>query len=352
MVQGDFLENLRQIQLTQWLIDTFSLEKCELSSMNGDAGFRRYFRFEKDNQTLIAVDSPVDKCNNSAFIYMQKQLESVDIYVPEILAFDEQQGFMCLSDLGCQELSTALTTQCMTSYYQQAILLLPKIASIPKQNLPIYNKAFIQLELDIFSEWLLDKHLNIRLNANEKKQLQACFDFIIDSALEQPNVVMHRDFHSRNLMITDNGLAVIDFQDAVIGPITYDVVSLLRDCYVKWPTEQVSPLFNAFIQLMSQQFSLEHVPFEQWNKWFDLMGLQRHIKASGIFARLYHRDGKSGYLADIPLTLSYIVDISAEYSECEYLHRLVKDTVVPELEKKITKKLAKDTNKKIVVENT
>lgn len=332
------MEDLRQIQLTQWLIDTFSLEKCELSAMNGDAGFRRYFRFVKDNQSHIAVDSPVEKCNNAAFIYMQKQLQSVGVNVPDVLAFDEQKGFMCLSDLGCQELSTVLTTQNMASYYQQAILLLPKIASIPQQNLPIYDKAFIQIELDIFNEWLLNEHLNIQLSTAEQKQLQTCFDFIINSALGQPKVVMHRDFHSRNLMRVDNELAVIDFQDAVIGPITYDVVSLLRDCYVKWPVEQIAPLFNAFTQLMLQQFSLEHISPEQWQKWFDLMGLQRHIKASGIFARLYHRDGKSGYLADIPLTLSYIVDISADYPECQFLHSLVNNTVIPAIEKKLVVK--------------
>ena len=343
------MEDLRQIQLTQWLIDTFLLEKCELSSMNGDAGFRRYFRFVKDNQSFIAVDSPTDKCNNAAFIFMQKQLETVGINVPEVLAFDEQQGFMCLSDLGSQELSSVLTMQNMAEYYQQAIALLPEIASIPQQNLPIYDKAFIQLELDIFSEWLLNEHLNIQLSTTEQKQLQTCFDFIIASALEQPKVVMHRDFHSRNLMIVDNELAVIDFQDAVIGPVTYDVVSLLRDCYVKWPVEQISPLFHNFIELMSKQFSLQGIKLEQWQKWFDLMGLQRHIKASGIFARLYHRDGKSAYLADIPLTLSYIVDISAEYPECQFIHQLVKDKVIPTLTKLSP---TKNSTQKSLVENT
>jgi aminoglycoside/choline kinase family phosphotransferase len=340
-----FLENLRQIQLTQWLMKTFSLEKCELSSMNGDAGFRRYFRFNKGNQSFIAVDSPNDKCNNAAFIYMQQQLALVGINVPEVLAYDEELGYMCLSDLGVKELSNVLTTQNMSDYYQQAILLLPKVISIPQQNLPVYDSDFIQLELDIFTEWLLIEHLDIQLTKIEKKQLQICFEFLIASALEQPKVVMHRDFHSRNLMLTENAVAVIDFQDAVIGPITYDVVSLLRDCYVKWPAEQVSPLFNYFTDLISQQLSLKHITAQQWKKWFDLMGLQRHIKASGIFARLFHRDGKAGYLADIPLTLSYIVDISAEYPECEFLYSLINNTVIPELEKK---QMNKSTKKRLV----
>ena len=329
------MEDLRQRQLTQWLIDSFSLEKCELTSMNGDAGFRRYFRFEMKNQSLIAVDTPGDKCNNTAFIYMQQQLKQAGIKVPDVVAFAEQQGFMCLSDLGTQELSSVLHANNMAEYYQQAILLLPKIANIPQKNLPIYDKAFIQRELDIFNEWLLAEHLNIQLTFDEKKQLQTGFDFLIDSALEQPKVVMHRDFHSRNLMLVNNELAAIDFQDAVIGPITYDVASLLRDCYLKWPIEQISPLFSYFIDIMSAQFSLQHIHAQQWKKWFDLMGMQRHIKASGIFARLYHRDQKPNYLADIPLTLSYIVDISAEYPECDFIQRLIVDRVIPKLEKKL-----------------
>ncbi|MDO6447331.1 phosphotransferase [Colwellia sp. 1_MG-2023] len=329
------MEDLRQRQLTQWLINIFALNECELSSMNGDAGFRRYFRFIKDNQSVIAVDSPVDKCNNPAFLYMQQQLKHVAVKVPEVLAYDELQGFMCLSDLGNNELSTVLTSDNMTDYYQQAISLLPKIASITPQNLPVYDDAFIQRELDIFVDWLLHEHLSITLSSEGSKQLQSCFDFLISNALEQPKVVMHRDFHSRNLMLVDNELATIDFQDAVIGPITYDVVSLLRDCYVKWPREQVTPLLHYFIDLMSTQFSLSHISEQQWQKWFDLMGLQRHIKACGIFARLFHRDGKTGYLNDIPLTLSYIVDISAEYPQCRFLHQLVQETVIPTLSKKI-----------------
>ena len=336
------MEDLRQSQLTQWLINFFALKECELSSMNGDAGFRRYFRFNKDNQSVIAVDSPADKCNNASFIYMQQQLELAGIKVPEILAYDEQQGFMCLSDLGNIELSQVLTAKNMTAHYQQAMLLLPQISSISQQHLPDYDEPFIQRELEIFPEWLLQEHLEITISNEDSKQLQTCFDFLITNALEQPKVVMHRDFHSRNIMLVDNELAVIDFQDAVIGPITYDVVSLLRDCYVKWPAEQVTGLLQNFIGLMTEKFSLQDISYQQWQKWFDLMGLQRHIKACGIFARLYHRDGKPSYLNDIPLTLSYIVDISAQYPECHFLHQLVKEKVIPTLSKKTAKNLTKE----------
>ncbi|MEW6990224.1 aminoglycoside phosphotransferase family protein [Colwelliaceae bacterium 6441] len=325
------MEDLRQLQLSNWLIAQFSLAQCQLSPLNGDAGFRRYFRLIINNQSVIAVDSPVDKCNNAAFIYMQQQLKNAGINVPEVLAYAPEQGFMCLSDLGCEELSTQLNEQNMQNYYQQAISLLPKVLKLPQDNLPIYDQEFSMLELAIFDEWLLIKHLNIILTEQEQIKLQACYKILTESALEQPQAVMHRDFHSRNLMLNDNELAVIDFQDAVVGPVTYDIVSLLRDCYVKWPSEQVLPLFEHFIELIRASGMFESYPLTQWIKWFDLMGIQRHIKASGIFARLYHRDAKSGYLADIPLTLSYIVENSAAYPELTFLHDFVKDTVIPKL---------------------
>jgi hypothetical protein len=324
------LSDLRIRQLQQWLAQQFPCIEPTLKAMNGDAGFRRYFRFSAGNQQFIAVDSPSEYCNNSAFIAIQKKLSEVQINVPEIVAVDEKSGFFCLSDLGDNLLSNDITLDNMAQRYQQAINLLPQIAQLTPAGLPCYDAAFIKMELIIFIDWLLVKHLDITLTMLQQKKLQQSFELLIDNALEQPQVTMHRDFHSRNIMRLSQGeLAVIDFQDAVVGPITYDVVSLLRDCYVKWPGEKISPLFCYFCQLMSKQLSLPAYSDQQWLRWFDLMGLQRHIKASGIFARLYHRDGKGGYLADIPLTLSYIVEVSGHYPELQFLHDLVKKTVLP-----------------------
>ena len=311
----------------------------QLIAMSGDAGFRRYFRFTKDKENLIAVDSPTDKCNNDAFIKVQKKLLAKGIQVPKILAVDEVAGFFCLSDLGDNLLGDELTLTNMAARYQQAITLLPKIAMVDQVGLPCYDRAFVEVELSIFIEWLLNEHLSISLTSQEKSSLAENFDVLIQSALEQPQVSMHRDFHSRNLMCLANGeLGVIDFQDAVVGPITYDIVSLLRDCYVKWPYEQVNELFLSFCTLITEQLSLPNYSPDQWQRWFDLMGLQRHIKASGIFARLFHRDHKQGYLNDIPLTLSYIIDISEKYSELHFLHQLVKESVLPALMKNQGKK--------------
>ena len=328
------LEDLRQLQLSQWLVKHFDIKHCSLTALNGDAGFRRYFRFIMNNQSYIAVDSPVDTCNNAAFINIQQKLKAVNVSVPKVVAHNDIEGFFCLSDLGEIELSSLLTLENMSSLYAEAIDLLPKISNMSTAQLPVYNADFIQLELNIFKEWLLKTHLNIELSSKEQQQLNNCFEFLITSAIEQPQVAMHRDFHSRNIMVIDNNFAVIDFQDAVVGPITYDIVSLLRDCYVKWPLEKIMPLFSLFVEKICQhEKKCSKIPLQQWLKWFDLMGLQRHLKASGIFARLHHRDNKSTYLHDIPLTLSYIIDVSTKYPELTYLHHLVKNIVLPKINK-------------------
>jgi len=337
------LNQSRLSRLQKWLCHYFKVDSITLTPLTGDAGFRVYYRFTVNGISYLAVDAIPDKSNNLAFVEIQKVLQQKNINVPDIITYDLELGFLCISDLGETLFSDFVTLSNMNESYQKAINLLPSIASIslPKHyTLPNYDAEFIHVECNIFTEWLLSKHLNIALNEQEITQLHECFLLLIDSALDQPQVFMHRDFHSRNLMLIDSHqksqdnnlqLGVIDFQDAVVGPITYDVVSLLRDCYVKWPDENVNNLFQYFCQLINVDNKYTDVSQEQWQRWFDLMGLQRHIKASGIFARLFHRDNKTGYLKDIPLTLSYIVDISAKYKELSFLHDLVLHKVIPSL---------------------
>ncbi|GAA5139577.1 aminoglycoside phosphotransferase family protein [Thalassotalea piscium] len=326
------INDVRQSQLIAWLSDVFSADKIHLLTMNGDAGFRRYFRFNHKEQSYIAVDSPQKWCNNVAFTKVQHLLMQADIQVPEIVVQNEGKGFFCLSDLGDTLLGDIVNLDNMHVYYQQAIDLLPRISSLQCDNFPVFDESFIQTELSIFVEWLLSTHLSIELSEVEAQKLKQCFDVLTASALTQPKVTVHRDFHSRNIMQTaDKKLAVIDFQDAVHGPITYDIVSLLRDCYLKWPNEKVHELFNYYINLQATKYNLTGISAEQWRTWFDLMGIQRHLKASGIFARLYHRDNKPGYLKDIPLTLSYIVEVSKEYDSLKFLADLVSQKVLPKL---------------------
>ncbi|WP_147301980.1 aminoglycoside phosphotransferase family protein [Thalassotalea euphylliae] len=325
-------------ELAQWL-EQSGFSSPQLVAMTGDAGFRCYYRFSFQNVDYIAVDAPPKYCNNSAFLAIANQLAEHSINVPKIYAYDLAKGFFCLQDFGRCLLADVLSDESMPTWYKEAIDLLPSIAQTVKTpDMPVFDRAFVETELSIFTEWLLAKYLRLTLSADEQAMLEQSFTCLVDNTLEQPQVFMHRDFHSRNLMVLGDKqssaaqLGVIDFQDAVLGPITYDVVSLLRDCYVKWPAEQIAPLFEYFVAQMSQASvttSLADIPFTTWQRWFDLTGLQRHIKASGIFARLLLRDNKAGYIKDIPLTLSYIVDIASQYEELTPLAQFVESRVIP-----------------------
>lgn len=315
-----------------WLKSQFSGQVFTIEPLTGDAGFRRYYRLKFTNHTLIAVDAPPDKSNNLAFICIAKQFALHGVIAPQVIAQNIEQGFFCITDLGNTLLSDVVTTDNMLAYYQKAIdnlLTLISIKQVAGYDLPAYDADFVALELAIFPDWLLNEHLAITLTKTEQQQLTECFNLLIENAISQPTVFMHRDYHSRNIMLTPQAeIAVIDFQDAVHGPITYDIVSLLRDCYLRWPDDLVNRLFSYFKTKVGQQLHLD-IDESSWQTWFDLMGLQRHIKASGIFARLHHRDNKPGYLADIPLTLSYIVDISKKYPALAFLQQLIEQRVLP-----------------------
>ncbi|WP_440876197.1 aminoglycoside phosphotransferase family protein [Thalassotalea sp. PLHSN55] len=344
------MPNPRFTALNHWLSGYFTEHAIELEPLSGDAGFRCYYRFSYQEKSYIAVDALPKTSNNHGFVEVAKALEKRGIKVPSLVHYDLSLGFFCLEDLGEILFADALSASSMVTLYQQAIDLLPSIAQCSvsdRYNLPAYDKKFIEFELSIFSEWLLAQHLNIHLSESQQIQLTQCFDYLVENALAQPQVFMHRDYHSRNIMICDqqgsNGqqtLAIIDFQDAVQGPITYDIVSLLRDCYYQLPDEKVSQLLRYFCQQISKQLPLADISEQTWQTWFDLMGLQRHIKASGIFARLYHRDNKTGYLKDIPLTLEYIIKVSANYPKLSFLNELVQQQVLPKVLKQQTDKLS------------
>ncbi len=320
------LSDPRFLSLNQWLKRYFS---CDVTPtlISGDASFRRYFRVVTADANYIVADSPTALVPILPFIALANAYADAGLTVPKVIAFDSEQGFMLLSDLGDTQLLSVLTEQNVVDYYRRALALLPRVASVLEsrdpvsgtaQPLPLYDEAFVRRELHIFIEWLLERHLQLQLTPDEQALLDKSFAILVQNALAQPKAGMHRDFHSRNLMLQDDVLCVIDFQDAVIGPVTYDAVSLLRDCYIRWPQPMVLELMQHHYQLLIGEGLLSaQTPFSQYQRWFDLMGLQRHIKAAGIFARLNYRDNKPGYMADIPLTLSYIVDISSAYPELE-----------------------------------
>jgi aminoglycoside/choline kinase family phosphotransferase len=299
-----------------------------LQIVSGDASFRRYFRFVHQEQSIIAVDAPPENEDASQFIAVAQSYRDKGLKVPKIYAFDLVQGFYIQQDFGDRLFSDFLTVDSCDQLYHKALANIPLIQSClstEKGPLPTYNGVFIDRELNIFTDWLLDKYLQLSLTDAEDKMLSKVFDAIKNSCLAQPMLGMHRDYHSRNLMLLeDDEIGVIDFQDAVVGPITYDAVSLLRDCYQDWP--------QAKVQRWLQNWHAEYYAQYRWDEfkmWFDFMGMQRHIKIAGIFARLFIRDNKPGYLSDIPRTLHYLIDAASQHPEYSEFANFIREQVLP-----------------------
>jgi len=264
---------------------------------------------------------------------MTARLRDAGVHAPEILAMDLEQGFMVLEDFGDATLLPNLTQESADQLYGSAMTsLLTFQQSAKTENLPAYDEPMLMREMQLFPDWLLEKHLDLKLSDDSKKMLARTFNALTEAALEQPKVFVHRDYHSRNLMLlSDNSLGVIDYQDAVLGPVTYDLVSLLRDCYIAWDDALVSRWCHAYLEGAIATGVMNETHRLRFKRWFDWMGVQRHLKASGIFARLNHRDGKPGYLGDIPRTLNYIVNVGKQYEELMPLSEFVSRRVLPAL---------------------
>jgi len=288
-----------------------------MTPLNGDAGFRRYFRVDC-HPTLLAVSAPPEHENNAAFVAIDLLLRQQGVHTPVIFAVDYERGYLLLEDFGDQLLLPLLNEQTVDDLYHRAESVLLKIqrATVAGAPVPDYDRQRLLDEMALFPEWFVSGLLGIEPGEEERALLQRTFDVLLDSALSQPAVLVHRDYHSRNLMLLDDGdIGVIDFQDAVTGPFTYDLVSLLRDCYIRWPARDVSRRALNYFQRAVAAGIATPVPDEQFLRWFDLMGLQRHIKVLGIFARLFLRDGKAGYLDDLPLVIRYTLEQLGSYPE-------------------------------------
>ena len=303
--------------------------------VSGDASFRRYFRFAHQQQSIIAVDAPPAHENNPGFVQIGRLLKDNGIHVPDFFATDFEQGFLLLSDFGDQLLLPLLDAKTVDGFYGQAMATLLNIQQVPMtslKTLPDYSAEKLDVELNLCNQWFLERHLQLSLSAKEQETLTEVYRQLIQSAAAQPQVLVHRDFHSRNLMVCHSGkLGVLDFQDAVVGPISYDLVSLLKDCYICWPEDKVTGWVRRYHQLATER-SLITVEFDEFFRQFEWMGMQRHIKVLGIFARLNYRDQKSGYLKDLPLTFDYLLSASARYREFDAFHRLLTAKILPSLE--------------------
>jgi len=281
------------------------------------------------------MDAPPPRERVAPFIKIARLFRDCGVQTPEIHAVDAERGFVLLGDFGHRDYLGALNEETADALYADAmasLLSLQSGVSTGLADLPAYDETLLRTELGIFSEWLLERWLGLDLSAVELDLIERAWRVLIDSALEQPRVCVHRDFHSRNLMVTEaNNPGVLDFQDAVMGPLTYDLVSLLRDCYIAWPTERVGAWMEDYRDRLLVAGLLAESDAPRFRRWLDLMGMQRHLKAAGIFARLKIRDGKSGYLGDIPRTLSYVIEAGQDYPELEGLTSWLDQSVLPRL---------------------
>lgn len=304
--------------IKQWIETELGIAEYSIETASADASFRRYFRLSVNDNSWIIMDAPPDREDCEPFVKIARLIESAGVHAPHIFDFNQSQGFMRLSDLGTVAYLDRLNMQNVDELYVSAIDAIIKMQSIDS-DVPAYDEALLKFEMSLFNDWFLNKHLGYELDHEQSEVLQNVVELLAHSALQQDRVFVHRDFHSRNLMIVDqNNPGVIDFQDAVNGSPSYDLVSLIKDCYIAWPRQK---------QLQWIDYYLKNSPLaldkEQFIQQLDYMGMQRHLKATGIFARLNYRDGKPGYLNDIPRTLTYVMDVCQRYEELEEFYQLM-----------------------------
>lgn len=304
-----------------------------------DASFRRYFRVQGASESFIVMDAPPSQEDCLPFMRIAGYLEAMQLNAPRILEADPERGFLLLTDLGTTQYLDSLVhnPQNAPALYADALAALARIqrrGAVYQALLPPYDEKLLRFELSLFHDWLCGSHLGIEFDADAEAAWQDVCTLLVKNALDQPQVFVHRDYHSRNLMVTaSSNPGILDFQDAVEGPLTYDLVSLLKDCYIRWPDEQLQRWSLDFYTGLDDSIR-EHVGQEQFTRDFELMGVQRHLKAAGIFARLNHRDGKSVYLHDIPRTLQYVIELLPRYTELEFLVTLIRERCLPALEDK------------------
>lgn len=301
-----------------WLRTVLGDATLTLDLASADASFRSYWRTHHAGQSWIVMDSPPAHEDPAPWLEIGARLSAAGLHVPAVHARDLEQGFLLIEDLGTQLYLPALNDSPADDLYHDAMdALLRMQRDVDATGLPAYDHAFLQRELEIMPAWFLERHLGCTPECEEWDVLESAFTVLLKSALEQPRCFVHRDYHSRNLLITPhNNPGIIDFQGALHGPITYDLASLLRDCYIVWDRARVEAWAQGHRQrLLDAGLVAPAVSERQFLRWFDLIGLQRHIKVLGIFCRLHYRDGKPGYLDDLPRVYAYVVDVASHYPE-------------------------------------
>lgn len=325
----------RQDLLENWLKAHFSGENFTLQPASVDASFRRYFRIFLGSKTWIVMDAPPQQEDCKPFLQVANMLAATGVHVPKVWSYDLAQGFLLLSDLGHTTYLQILTQDAdqVNPLYSDATDALVKMQlSSQAPSLPDYDEALLRRELNLFLDWYIAKHLQANLSTKQEAALENIFNQILQNNLAQPKVLVHRDYHSRNLMVTSPNPGIIDFQDAVFGPITYDLVSLLKDAYICWDEECILDWAIRYWEKARQASLPVTTDFSAFYRDFEWMGVQRHLKILGIFARLNYRDGKSNYLNDMPLVLNYLRKTCDRYHELRPLLSLLDELhpVIPE----------------------
>lgn len=317
-------------QLNEWLASELKGVSYDIAPASADASFRRYFRVRMGGLSYIAMDAPPSHEDCTPFVYAAKVFAAAGLNVPKIIAQDIPNGFLLLSDLGDKTFLSVLQApngmEVAADLYRDAINVLVTMQLASKPNIfAEYNEALLTREMELFPEWYVVKHLNVILTDVQLQTMKKSFDLLNVNILAQSKVYVHRDYHSRNLMVQSGShdLGVLDFQDAVYGPITYDLVSLLKDAYISWEEDQILDWAVRYWQLARKAGLFVPEDFADFYRDFEWMGAQRHIKVLGVFARLYHRDGKDGYLKDMPLVKDYLRRVCDRYIELKPMLRLL-----------------------------
>lgn len=318
--------DLRSVARLAWARHATGQPDLVLEPASADASFRSYWRGFVDGQPVIVMDSPPQKENPAPWVEIGKRLADAGLHVPAVMVADLEQGFLLIEDLGTRTYLPELNEGTVDALYGDALdALLRMQRHMDTNGLPAFDHAWQTMEMEIMPAWLLERHLGLTLECGEWDVVENAFTAILRTIAEQPRAFMHRDYHSRNLLVThDRSPGIIDFQGAMSGPITYDLASLLRDAYIVWDNERVEGWVEAYrLRLLDARLLDETVDTDRFRRWFDLTGLQRHIKILGLFCRLCYRDGKPGYLADLPLVLRYVLDTARRHADVAPLADLI-----------------------------
>ena len=329
------MKTQREQIIYTWITSVLDSDQFEINFLPGDASFRRYARIKLNNKTFMLMDAPPEKEDCVPFVTIDQFFDSHGVRVPHIVAKDLQQGLLLLEDFGDILLSTLLNDETVDAYYAQSFKQLIELQAIDgTENFPAYSYEKLISEMELLTDWMLPS-LNIQPTQDEQALIKRTFAILANAALAQPQVIVHRDFHSRNLMKIEGetDLGVIDFQDAVIGADTYDLISITRDAYVQWNADQVYQWFKVFYDLLPAEAKQDRT-FAQFKRDADMMAIQRHIKILGIFVRLFERDGKTGYLKDLPRVMWYLLEESKDYVELQPFMQFIQTKVMPKFEAK------------------